>query len=272
MLQGVSIGDSFTRPELESRVAARFPALKASIPRRPDLDSIVQSAVPGIEWDATLQRYRFVDGSSGTSNLPSHHTRIPLPRPHSEPASDVERMLRASVRDGTYRGLGVPMGQSDAVARYLVAVFKATCIDVTDYLLNGLRALADREDLPWNEVLEADRRPGPDRTELENMVSQVIPDLVDAVNAGPGPVLLTDLSTLAAYGQLNVLHAWADISGPAKHAVWSLIPQPNEAGGGPGALIDGEAFPRTAPEQFVQLGVEDLVVLRGLAVGVGEVS
>lgn len=270
VLQGVSIGDSFTRPELESRVNARFPALKASIPKRPDLDSIVQSAVPGIEWDATLQRYLFVDGSSGTSNLPSHHTRIPLPRKHSELASDVERILRASVRDGTYRGLGIPMGQSDAVAEYLVAVFKATRIDVTDYLVNGLRALADREDVPWNEVLEADRKPGPDRTELEDMVSQVIPDLVDAVNAGPGPVVLTDLSALAAYDQLNVLHAWADISGPTRHAVWSLIPQPNEAGGGPGALIDGEAFPRTAPEQFVLVGVEDLVVLRGLAVGVGE--
>ena len=75
-------------------------------------------------------------------------------------------------------------------------------------------------------------------------------------------MVLTDLSTLAAYGQLSVLHTWADISGPATHAVWSLIPQPHEAGGGPGARVDSEAFPRTSPEQFVQLGADDLARLR----------
>ena len=271
VLRGVSVGDSFTRSELESRVLARFPALTARMPRRPELDYLVEAAAPGIAWDTTLDRYRFADGSGETSNLPSHHTRIPLPKKHFEPTSDIERILRASARDGTYRGLGIPMGQSDAVARYLTAVFNATLIDVTEFLLERLRALAISEEVPWDEVLEADRRPGVDRTALEDMVAQVIPDLVDAVNAGPGPVVLTDLSTLSAYGQLNVLHGWADIAGPAKHAVWSLIPQPNEAGGGPGALIDGEAFPRTAPEQFVQLGIDDLIVLRGLAVGVGGV-
>ncbi|WP_254358766.1 protein kinase domain-containing protein [Mycolicibacterium peregrinum] len=271
VLQGVSVGDSFTRSELESRVSARFPALTARMPRRLELDRLVEAVAPGVAWDEKLDRYRFADGGQ-TSTLPSHHTRIPLPKKHFEPASDVERILRASAREGTYRGLGIPMGQTDAVARDLEVVFNATHIDVTAFLLARLRSLAISDEVPWGEVLDADRQPGPDRAALEEMVAQVIPDLVDAVNVGPGPVVLTDLSTLCAYGQLNVLHAWADISGQARHAVWSLIPQPNEVGGGPGALIDGEAFPRTAPEQFVQLGVEDLVVLRGLAVGVvGEV-
>jgi serine/threonine protein kinase len=267
VLQGMPVGDSFSRPELESRVMARFPALAAPLPRRPELDRLVQEAVPGIGWDETRLRYLFADTSTGISNLPSHHTRLPAPRPAAA-HSDVERVLRASAHNGTYRGLGVPIGLSDAVADDLVAVFGATHIDVTEFVLRGLRELADAEQVPWNEVLAADGGPAADRAALKDMVAQVIPDLVDAVNAGPGPVVLTDLSTLAAYGQLSVLHAWADLSGPARHAVWSLIPQPEEAGGGPGALVDGEAFPRTAPEQFVQLGGEDLAVLDGLAVEV----
>jgi len=266
VLQGVSVGDSFSRAELESRIAARFPALAAPLPRRPELDHLVQDALPGIGWDEAGLRYLFADASTGISNLPSHHTRLPAPRLSSGAHSDVERMLRASIADGTYRGLGVPIGLSDAVADDLAVVFGATHIDVTEFVLRGLRELADAEQLPWSEVLAADGGPAADRAALNEMVAQVIPDLVDAVNAGPGPVVLTDLSTLAAYDKLSVLHAWADLSGPARHAVWSLIPQPLEAGGGPGALIDGEAFPRTAPEQFVQLGAEDLAVLHGLAV------
>jgi serine/threonine protein kinase len=266
VLQGMAVGDSFSRAELESRITARFPALSASLPRRPELDRLVLDAVPGIGWDEARLRYLFADTSTGISNLPSHHTRLPALRPPSGAHSDVERMLRASAHDGTYRGLGVPIGLSDAVADDLVAVFGATHIDVTEFVLRSLRELADAEQLPWGEVLAADGGPAADRAALKDMVAQVIPDLVDAVNAGPGPVVLTDLSTLAAYGQLSVLHAWADLSGPARHAVWSLIPQPEEAGGGPGALVDGEAFPRTAPEQFVQLGGEDLAVLHGLAV------
>ncbi len=68
-----------------------------------------------------------------------------------------------------------------------------------------------------------------------------------------GPVVLTDLSTLAAYGQLGVLQAWVDVTNPPPHAVWALIPQPQESGGRPGARVDGTALPRTSPEQFVQV-------------------
>lgn len=273
VLHGVSVDDSLTRTELESRVFARFPELSATLPRRPDLDALVLAAVPGISWDEDRRRYDFADRPAGKSNLPSFHTRIPMPRTsgqRSGPAGVADRMLRVSMRDGSYRGLGVPMGLSDTVAADLVAIFGATHIDVTEFVLRRLRANADEEGLPWEAVLAADSGSPADRAELKDMVAQVVPDLVDAVNAGPGPVVLTDLSTLVTYGQLAVLHAWADISGRAPHAVWSLIPQPDEAGGGPGARVDSEAFPRTSPEQFVQLDVEDLVGLRQLAIAASE--
>jgi serine/threonine protein kinase len=271
VLQGVSSSDSFDRAELESRLRARFPALSASVPRRPDLDDLVVAAVPGISWAEDRRRYVFADSVTGGSGVPSYHTRIPLlPKAgeHRVKVSDAERVLRMSIRDRTYRGLGVPMGNSDLVADYLVAVFGATHIDITDFLLQRMRENAAEEGLPWEEVLAADAGSPADRAELTDIVADVIPDLVDAVNAGPGPVVLTDLSTLAAYGQLSVLYTWADINAAASHAVWALIPQPDEAGGGPGPRVDTEAFPRSGPEQFVQLGIDDLAALRRLAADV----
>jgi serine/threonine protein kinase len=278
VLQGVSSGDSFDRAELESRVRARFPALSSEVPRRPELDALVLAAAPGISWAENRRRYLFPDSAAGSSGVPSYHTRIPLPRSKDEDriASDIERILRISARDHTYRGLGVPMGYSDRVAEYLVSVFGVTHIDITDFVLQRLRDVAEEERLPWDEILAADAGSMADRAELKDMVADVIPNLVEAVNAGPGPVLLTDLSTLAAYGQLSTLFTWADINSNAAHAVWSLIPQPDEAGGGPGPRVDHETFPRSGPEQFVQLGVDDLAVLRRLAdksreaLGVGE--
>ncbi|NKS98632.1 hypothetical protein GS498_19015 [Rhodococcus hoagii] len=61
-------------------------------------------------------------------------------------------------------------------------------------------------------------------------------------------MVLTDLSTLAAYGQLGLLQAWVDVTNPPPHAVWALIPQPQESGGPPGARVDGTALPRTSPD------------------------
>jgi serine/threonine protein kinase len=268
VLQGISSEDWFDRAELESRLRARFPALSSALPRRPELDAVVLAAVTGITWSEDRRRYLFADSASGSSGVPSYHTRIPLPRSKDEDriASDIERILQISVRDRTYRGFGIPLGHSDRVTEYLVAVFGATHIDITDFVLQRLRDIAAEEALPWEEIVAADAGSTADRAELKDMVAQVIPDLVDAVNAGPGPILLTDLSTLASYGQLSVLYTWADITAQVPHAVWSLIPQPDEAGGGPGARVDSEAFPRSGPEQFVQLGIDDLTVLRRLAV------
>ena len=64
---------------------------------------------------------------------------------------------------------------------------------------------------------------------------------------------------LAGYDLLApALMNWIDITAPPAHAVWALIPQPNESGGKPGARVDSTALPRMSPEQFVQVGENGL--------------
>ncbi|WP_138997409.1 protein kinase domain-containing protein [Rhodococcus zopfii] len=261
LLQGLSTSDAFSRAELESRVAARFPTLTKSLPRRPELDALVAAVVPGMVWSEERGRYQFQDAPTQHSHVPTRHTIAGTPTVVGGSGSDVELLLHASIRDRTFRALGVPMGASDQVAEALVERFGAVRVDVTDVLLGELRSRAAQAGIPWDAILAADSGAAADREGLKGFVAQSISAVVDAVNAAGGPVVLTDLSTLAAYGQLGALQAWVDVTNPPPYAVWALIPQPEESGGRPGARVDGTALPRTTPEQFVQV---DRLGLRAL--------
>ncbi|NKX80098.1 protein kinase [Gordonia amicalis] len=261
LLRGLSTADSFGRSELESRWSARFPALTQLLPRRPDLDGLIESVVPGMTWDDASARYRFADAPRTGTNIP---TRTTLTTAHPVPTtgtSDVEYILAASARERTFRALGVPLGYSDVVAQALVEHFGATHIDVTELLLGELKQRASSAGLAWEAILAADAGAAADRDGLKGFVAQALPTLVSAVDHAGGPVVLTDLSTLAAYGQLSVLHKWLDLTAPPKYAVWALVPQPEEAGGPPGARVDGTALLPNSPEQFVQVNKDEIKAL-----------
>lgn len=263
VLRGLSSADVFGRPELQSRLAARFPALAQALPKRPDLDAVVRAVVPDMHWNTELVRYEFAGEHSAASYVPTRHTNAAAPVRREHGLSDVEYLLRSSRQERTFRALGIPLGKSDEVARALAEKFDATRIDVTELLLTRLRASAAAAGIDWNMILAADAGAAADRDGLKRFVAQAIPDLVDAVTAGPGPVVLTDLSTLAAYGQLDVLGRWTDLTTPPPHAVWALVPQREEAGGRPGSKVDGTRLPINSPEQFAQIDDTEVAVLLG---------
>lgn len=258
LLRGLSTADSFGRTELESRLSARFPALTQKLPRRPDLDAMIEAVVPGMAWDDSSSRYRFADAPRTGTNIPTHTTLTTAHPVRTAGTTDIEYTLASSVRERTFRALGVPIGYSDAVADALVAQFGATHIDVTELLLGELRQRASSAGLAWEAILDADAGAAADRDGLKGFVAQAVPTLVSAVNDADGPVVLTDLSTLAAYGQLGVLQTWVDLTAPPKHAVWALVPQPEEAGGRPGARVDSTALLPNSPEQFVQVDAAEI--------------
>lgn len=254
LLQGLSTSDSFGRAELESRVAARFPTLASKLPRRPELDTLVAAVVPEMVWNEERGRYEFRDAPQRLSHVPTRHTIAGSPAAITGSGSDVELLLHASIRERTFRALGVPMGASDQVADALVERFGAIRVDVTDVLLGEMRSQAIGTGISWDAILAADSGAATDREHLKGFIERSIPAVVDAVNSAAGPVVLTDLSTLAAYGLLNTFVVmWADVTNPPLHAVWALIPQPDESGGRPGARVDDTALTRTSPEQFVQV-------------------
>ncbi|WP_051714485.1 protein kinase domain-containing protein [Nocardia rhamnosiphila] len=265
LLRGISSSDVFGRPELESRLAARFPALAKALPRRPELDALVQTVVPDMQWNDTLSRYEFTPEQAAASYVPTRHTRPSTPVRREHGTSDVEYLLLASKQERTFRALGIPLGTSDDMAKVLTDKFGATHIDVTDLLLSTLRSRATAAGIDWNMILAADAGAAADREGLKGFVAQAIPTLKEAVDTAPGPVVLTDLSTLAAYGQLEVLSSWTDLTTPPRHAVWVLVPQRDEASGRPGSKVDGTRLPINSPEQFAQIDDREVAALLGAA-------
>ncbi|MFC8385747.1 protein kinase [Nocardia sp. NPDC057272] len=266
LLRGLSSTDTFGRPELESRLKARFPALERTLPKRPELDGLVQALVPDMQWNDTASKYEFAREQASASYVPTRHSRpaaATVRREHG--ISDAEYLLTASRQEHTFRALGVPLGTSDAVAKALTSAFGATHIDVTDLLLSALRAKATEAGIDWNMILAADAGAAADREGLKGFVAQAIPTMIEAVDAASGPVVLTDLSTLAAYGQLDILGRWTDLTTPPPHAIWALIPQREEAGGRPGSKVDGTRLPINSPEQFAQIDDTEVTVLLNAA-------
>lgn len=251
VLTGLSQADSFSPKELRSRLAARFPQLSKRLPARPELDDLIATVAPGMSWLGEIERYGFADAQSRYTHVPTHKSFTGTPAVRETSTTDLDRVLRESLREPAFRAFGVPMHASDQVAAALVAQFGATHIDVTELLLTELHRRADQQNIAWDQILAADAGAAADREGLQGFVAQAVPTLVDAVRAVDGPVVLTDLSTLAAYGQLGVLQEWVDISHHIPHPVWALIPQPAESGGAPGAVVDGTTLPRSTPAQFV---------------------
>jgi serine/threonine protein kinase len=265
LLRGLSSSDAFGRPELESRLAARFPTLAKALPRRPELDAMVQAVVPDMHWNDTLGRYEFTQDQAAASYVPTRHTRPSAPVRREHATSDVEYLLLSSKQERTFRALGIPLGTSDDVAKVLTDKFGATHIDVTDLLLSTLRSKAAAAGVQWNSILAADAGAAADREGLKGFVAQAVPMFKEAVDRAPGPVVLTDLSTLAAYGQLEVLSSWTDLTTPPPHAVWVLVPQRDEAGGRPGSKVDGTRLPINSPEQFAQIDDTEVAALLSAA-------
>ncbi|WP_189094608.1 protein kinase domain-containing protein [Nocardia jinanensis] len=261
LLRGLSSSDVFGRSELESRLAARFPALVKALPRRPDLDLLVQAVVPDMHWSEALGKYKFTVEQAAASYVPTRHTPTPVPIRREHGISDVEYLLESSKQERTFRALGVPLGTSDDFAEALVGKFGALRIDVTDLLLNTLRSKAATAGIDWNTILAADAGAAADREGLKGFVAQAIPTLLEAVDTAPGPVVLTDLSTLTAYGQIDVLGRWTDLTTPPPHAVWVVVPQRDEAGGRPGSKVDGTRLPINSPEQFAQIDDREVAAL-----------
>ena len=247
VLQGLPAQATVRPSDIASRVRARFPMLTAGVPHRPTLDDVVRRARPDLAWRSELGAYSGTADSARTSTLPSTHGTT-----HTGPArTPVGPLAVARLADGpVFRAFQVPEGRSDQLAAALVTLLNAEWIDVTSELLGIMRARAEQAQVPWSTIVAADAGPAQDRQGLASFVEQALPDLIEIVEEERRrPVLLTDLSTLAAYGLLGRLRRWTDVTQPPVRTVLALVPR----GSQPGPVVDGTSLPLNSPDQFVPL-------------------
>ena len=245
--------------EVHARVRAKFPAL-APLPDRPRLDQLIDGTGLGLVYDETERGYRSRTRASGTLGLDSRPATVlgPVNRQILSEGPSGHR-LAESAAARSFLAIGVDALRADRAVDALAGRFGAKVMDVTQVLIDAMKAQATDFGLDWEFVQAADAAPEGTRDAdgLRMLVKRSLPAVEAAITAaltevpdGTRPVLLTDVAPLARYGHLNILGPWADLATRRPQAIWVLIPQ---LPGTHGALIDRRPLPLAAPGQFMRL-------------------
>lgn len=248
-------GQRLTVEDIRRFVSVRFPGL-ADLPARPDLDDVLRRAGTGLEWAGDA--YAVPSAHSDTTFVTQTRlTGIPVSNIGQAESREIKE-LRESVRACSFLALGIPGRRAEAVATQLRDHFGGVEVNVTDLLLEALRAKADEVGLSWNDVVAADAAEPNSRPAqgLAALVAQSIPMIEviieEAMTSAPEatrPVLITDAAPLARYGHMALLPRLADVTRRRTNAVWLIVPQGSEAG----PLLDGQTIQLSYGSQFVKL-------------------
>jgi len=248
--------------EVRDRVRARFPAL-APLPDRPRLDQLISDAGLGLIYDDTHHGYRSPTRAADTNGLASRQATVTSPAgPELVTGGRSGHRLTESAATRSFLALGVNADRTDRAIDALTSRFGAVVVNVTQVLIEAMRAQAAMAGLPWDLVQAADAaQPGSrDAAGLAALVQRSLPAVESAIEAagadmpeGTHPILLSEIAPLARYGHIATLSQWADLGVRRRQAIWVLVPQ---LSGNRGAIIDKRPLPLAAPGQFFRLDAE----------------
>jgi len=239
---------ALTIEAMRNRVAARFPQA-ALLPDRPALDRLLQKCGVLLEWDQHDRVYR--PAQNATGSLFATSTRMAtvgaLGTAGIDPAEEAQARLTAALERDAFLAVLVNPSHLSAATRALLDRLPLVEVDVTSILIETLRAIG----VPWQLIVDSDAQPAgaPDRRNLETAVRhEVAPRVAAAVDAAPGPVLITEAAPLARYGCMDLLARLADNAVPRPAARLLLAPARR-----PAPLLDSEPIPVTSAAQWMWL-------------------
>lgn len=255
-VENVGPNQTFQPKELIDRVAARFPDLSRIAAG--EVRDVVAASGLDLVWSDDRRIFaprQLTEAATATdSRLP---TALPV---HDAPLSavgPVGQRLLDSRRSSSFLILGVPGDQLDRLTAVVTSTpFDARELNVTQRFLHHLREINDAltKPVPWSAVRLADAQPAASTggRGLRKLAEQAITKVVDDIGAmladeAGNPVVLTDASPLARYGQAGALTRWSDLSRPREQALWLVLPQ---LVGHQGALLEGVPV-QSSPNQFV---------------------
>jgi hypothetical protein len=247
------------------------------LPDRPRLDQLIDGTGLDLVYDETERAYRARIRASGTLGLDSRPATVlgPVNRQILSDGPSGHR-LTESVATRSFLAIGVDAVRADRAADALTGRFGAKVVDVTQVLIDAMKAQAAEFGLDWESVQAADAAPAGTRDAegLAMLVRRSLPAVEAAIAAAAGevpdgtrPVLLTDVAPLARYGHLNILGPWADLTTRRPQAIWLLVPQ---LAGTHGAVVDRRPLPLAAPGQFMRLDPDWIAAQARVPVAEGE--
>ncbi len=250
---------SLTVEEVQRRVRSRYPEA-AQLPGRPQLDRLLSEAGLPLEWDQEGQVYEVpthpLAGISSATSVITDGSGVTRPQGadsgDAEAVAAFDRRLAASVADGGFLAVIVPLRQVSAVTESL-GNRGAVLFDVDRCLVRHLRAVAEERRIPdFSVVVAADGAPAgsTDAGRLRQLVDLALPRLVAEIRAAGPTVTLGRFGLLARYGRLDVVEQLRDEAGTTTsplRTLWVVVP-----GDTPGPpTLDGHPVPILTFGQWV---------------------
>ncbi|MDQ1248345.1 MAG: hypothetical protein QG597_2717, partial [Actinomycetota bacterium] len=192
-----------------------------------------------LTWDPATSS--FVRAPSSTSDLLSTGTFY-QPERVTAVFDEADEALRASLASHSAVVLTAPPHRLAAAPPALAARYGVRVVDITAELIRAMRTRAAIAGVDWTLVLRADAAPADsmDRSNLERLVADAAEALWPALMAEESALLLTDISPLARYRQLDLLATLLNTTTTRPAARWLLVPK---RAGVAVPTLDGTAIP-----------------------------
>ena len=174
-----------TAHEIRDRVRARFPALPP-LPERPRLDQLISDAGLGLVYDDAEHGYRSPTRAADTKGLASRQATVTAAAgPQLVTGGRSGHRLAESAATRSFLALGVDADRTDRAVDALTGRFGAAVVDVTQVLIEAMRAQAAEVGLPWDMVQAADAAPpgSRDAAGLAALVQRSLPAVEAAIDA-----------------------------------------------------------------------------------------
>ncbi len=184
-LKGAGGTQAVTAHEIRDRVRARFPALPP-LPDRPRLDQLIADAGLGLVYDDAEHGYRWPTRAADTKGLASRQATITASAgPQLVTGGRSGHRLAESAATRSFLALGVDADRTDRAVEALTGRFGAAVVDVTQVLIDAMRAQAAEVGLPWDLVQAADAAPAGSRDAagLAALVQRSLPAVEAAITA-----------------------------------------------------------------------------------------
>lgn len=254
-----------TVKEIHDRVHGRYPEGER-LPDRPDLDGLLIQAGLDMVWRPSAAQgkgaycYRYTGftidttGStdSGSSDHPSESPGIALVTPEQADARMFDRKLKTAINEGAFLVLTVSGRHMEKAKTQLLKRFDLSWIDFDELFIPVLKQTAEKNQVNWDVVLNADAAPKDSRDwqNLNILVSMCMPELEKTLSGSEKTLLLTGIGLLARYDQLKLLEHLRDQAGAAGSrldGLWILIPADKTSGR---PTVDGKAVPLLGSGQY----------------------
>ncbi|TFI42226.1 BREX system serine/threonine kinase PglW [Rhodococcus sp. 1R11] len=266
-LSGIAQSETLSPSQIQSRVAARFPAID-KLPHRPRLDNIIEKSQIGLLFDG--DSYRFQDSKPPSST--TMHTRADTFLGPTAETDGVDaqagrdaaaEVLQRSIDERGFLVIGVsipatrPSAHLDA-ADTLADTYGGEIFDITGQLIDAMATTASNKGISWELVRASDAvDASPTNAKgLRQLLALTLPGVIDRVREASfsnkktdKPLVLVEPAALARFEALDLIPTLSDLSASRARAVWLVLPQTR---GQRGLILDKNPLQLSSPGgQFV---------------------